>query len=72
MPNNFHFTIQKDWQCFLHLYANKLQLKPMKQLAKAQRKLNFIFVDQSTLVFFQLFLLQLTLESQTLMHHGVL
>jgi len=71
MPNNFHFTIQKDWQCSLHLYANKLQLKLKEQVAKAQRKLSFVFVGQSTLVFFQLFLLQLTPESQTLMHHGV-
>jgi len=57
MPNNFHFTIQKNWQCSLHLYANKLQLEPKEQLAKAQRKLSFIFVGQSRLVFFQLFLL---------------
>lgn len=72
MPNNFHFTIQKDWQCSLHLYANKLQLEPKEQLVRAQRRLSFIFVDQSTLVFFPLFLLQLTQENQTLMHHGIL
>ncbi len=34
MPNNFHFTIQKDWLCSLHLYANKLQLEFKEQLAK--------------------------------------
>jgi hypothetical protein len=70
MPSNFHFTIQKDLQCSLHLYANKLQLEPKEQLAKAQRKLSFIFVGQSTWVFFQLFLLQLIPKSQILMHHG--